>query len=76
MPFSARRDNLKPGMLVYKWHDTGAMGMSPMYADVVRVNRVTVTVRWLKSGLVIRLPFHEVEIESDPETMRRELASE
>lgn len=76
MPFTVNRDNIKPGTLVFKWHDSGAFGPKPMYAEVVRVNRVTATIKWLRTGLVMRLPFHHLEIETDPETMLRELAEE
>lgn len=71
----AIREDLRPGMLVYKWHDSG-WGADPMYADVVRVNRVTATIRWLQTGIVMRLPFHHLHVETHPEMMRRELKAE
>jgi len=53
-------DGVHRGMIVFKWHDTRAFGMTQMYAEVIRVNRVTVTVEWLRSGIRQRLPFGDL----------------
>jgi hypothetical protein len=39
------RSELRPGLRVFFWWDTGAMGPTQIICEVVRVNRVTVDVR-------------------------------
>lgn len=56
---------LAPGMVVFKWHDSGALGPQPMFAEVIRVNRVTATIEYLRSGLRFRVPFHELNLIAD-----------
>jgi hypothetical protein len=38
-------NSLKPGDVLSRLWDTGAMGMTTLHAEVVRVNRLTVTLR-------------------------------
>jgi len=37
------------GNVVRRWHDSGCYGNVPVFGEVVRVNRKTVTVRWESS---------------------------
>jgi hypothetical protein len=45
------------GQFLYTYHDTGAMGVSPMIFQVIRVNRVTITIR-TEQDTIIRRPFN------------------
>lgn len=49
----------QPGDRVYRWWDSGALGMQQQPPTVVRVNRVTVTVR-TDRGSTFRLPVADV----------------
>lgn len=48
------------GAVVQRYHDSGAFGMTLVFGEVVRVNRVTVTVRW-EWGNVTRSQPHQIE---------------
>jgi hypothetical protein len=50
---------LTAGDRVYRWWDTGAFGPSPQPLTVVRVNRLTVTVRTDEGG-TFRLPYKDI----------------
>lgn len=39
-------DEVHVGDIVSRWHDSGTFGAQLIYGEVVRVNRVTFTVKW------------------------------
>lgn len=39
-------DEVHVGDIVSRWHDSGAFGAQLIYGEVVRVNRMTFTVKW------------------------------
>lgn len=53
-------DTYKPGDRVYRWWDTGALGVSLQPLTVVRVNRKTITVR-TDEGTVGRLRPEDIQ---------------
>jgi hypothetical protein len=68
---------LKVGQVVYRYHDTGAMGVTPVFGEVVRVNRMTITVRW-EGGNTWRIePQHLTPVwEGSADEIRREYLQE
>ena len=48
----------KPGEHIYRWWDSGSGGATMQPLTVVRVNRLTYTVR-TDQGTTFRLPLHE-----------------
>lgn len=50
----------RTGDRVWVWHDGGAFGSERVEFDVVRVNRVSLTVR-NRFDEVFRLPLHRIE---------------
>lgn len=55
---------MQPDDIVFRWHDAGCEGMTLIYGQVVRVNRVTVTVKW-ESGKTWRIDKSDVFAEKD-----------
>lgn len=50
---------LAPGARVFRWWDSGAFGMEVQPLTVVRVNRITASVR-TDQGWMFRLPFADI----------------
>lgn len=40
------QERFKPGQIVFLWHDTVAFGHTQMYAEILKVNRLSLRVRW------------------------------
>lgn len=51
----------RPTQVVSRWFDTGALGPTLVFGEVVRVNRVTVTVRW-ENGRTWRISPDDLDI--------------
>ena len=51
----------KVGDVVNRWHDSGCMGMTMVFGEVIRVNRKTITVRWERNR-VWRIEPHHIEL--------------
>lgn len=59
---------MQPGDIVFRWHDAGCMGMTLVYGQVVRVNRVTTTVKW-ETGKTWRIAKDDIFTESDKDVI-------
>lgn len=65
MQLGAGKQEAKVGMLVYRWHDSGAFGMQIVFGHIRRINRKTVTVEW-EGNSVTRSEPQNVYAETHP----------